>query len=145
MICADTSIQMPRIGSANIRQGAECRVLPGRRVFTLRNGHCLGTRGASLSAKFRLDFCNRKSAPQAAASGSACARPGKCACDPSRKRLSAPLAMVSGGSPESMVVRVDLDELVEHGTLLDDKRDLVAGKRGPTRRGRCTGAPCRPR
>jgi hypothetical protein len=33
------------------------------------------------------------------------------------------------------VVRVDLDELVEHWTLLDDERELVAGKRGPTRLG----------
>jgi TnpA family transposase/integrase len=33
------------------------------------------------------------------------------------------------------VVPVDLDELVEHWTLLDDERDLVAGKRGPTRLG----------
>jgi hypothetical protein len=34
-----------------------------------------------------------------------------------------------------VVVRVDLDELVEHWTLLDDERDMVAGKRGPTRLG----------
>jgi Domain of unknown function (DUF4158) len=33
------------------------------------------------------------------------------------------------------VVRVDLDELVTHWTLLDDERELVAGKRGPTRLG----------
>jgi hypothetical protein len=33
------------------------------------------------------------------------------------------------------VVRVDLDELVEHWTLLDDERELIAGKRGPTRLG----------
>ena len=45
------------------------------------------------------------------------------------------LAMVSGGSRESVVVRVDPDELVEHWTLLDDERDMVAGKRGPTRLG----------
>lgn len=32
-------------------------------------------------------------------------------------------------------MRVDLDELVEHWTLLDDGRELVAGKRGPTRLG----------
>jgi len=32
-------------------------------------------------------------------------------------------------------VRVDLDELVEHWTLLDDERELIAGKRGPTRLG----------
>ena len=30
------------------------------------------------------------------------------------------------------MVRVDLDELVEHWTLLEDERELVAGKRGPT-------------
>jgi len=30
---------------------------------------------------------------------------------------------------------MDLDELVEHWTLLDDERELVAGKRGPTRLG----------
>jgi integrase len=33
---------------------------------------------------------------------------------------------------EGAVVRVDLDELVEHWTLLDDERELIAGKRGPT-------------
>ena len=32
-------------------------------------------------------------------------------------------------------MRVGLDELVEHWTLLDDERELVAGKRGPTRLG----------
>ncbi len=30
---------------------------------------------------------------------------------------------------------MDLDELVEHWTLLEDERELVAGKRGPTRLG----------
>jgi hypothetical protein len=30
---------------------------------------------------------------------------------------------------------LDLDELVEHWTLLDDERELIAGKRGPTRLG----------
>jgi hypothetical protein len=30
---------------------------------------------------------------------------------------------------------LNLDELVEHWTLLDDERELVAGKRGPTRLG----------
>ncbi len=30
---------------------------------------------------------------------------------------------------------VELDELVEHGTLLGDERELVAGKRGATRLG----------
>jgi hypothetical protein len=29
---------------------------------------------------------------------------------------------------------LNLDELVEHWTLLEDERDLVAGKRGATRR-----------
>jgi hypothetical protein len=28
---------------------------------------------------------------------------------------------------------LELDELVEHWTLLDDERELIAGKRGPTR------------
>ena len=32
-------------------------------------------------------------------------------------------------------MRVDPDELVEHWTLLDDERELIAGKRGPTRLG----------
>jgi hypothetical protein len=33
---------------------------------------------------------------------------------------------------------MDLDELVQHWTLLDDERELTAGKRGPTRLGsRC--------
>jgi Domain of unknown function (DUF4158) len=36
---------------------------------------------------------------------------------------------------EGAVVRVDLDELIEHWTLLDDERELIAGKRGPTRLG----------
>lgn len=30
---------------------------------------------------------------------------------------------------------MDLEELVEHWILLDDERDLVAGKRAPTRLG----------
>src|ERR1035438_4745182 len=30
---------------------------------------------------------------------------------------------------------LDLDELVEHWTLLDDEQRLIAGKRGPTRLG----------
>jgi hypothetical protein len=30
---------------------------------------------------------------------------------------------------------LDLDELVEHWTLLDDEQKLIAGKRGPTRLG----------
>ncbi len=30
---------------------------------------------------------------------------------------------------------MDLDELVEHWTLLDDDQELVAGKRGATRLG----------
>ena len=33
------------------------------------------------------------------------------------------------------MVLVDLDELVDHWTLLKDERELVAGKRGPTRLG----------
>ena len=32
-------------------------------------------------------------------------------------------------------MRVDLDELADHWTLLDDERELIAGKRGPTRLG----------
>jgi hypothetical protein len=33
---------------------------------------------------------------------------------------------------------LDLDELVEHWTLLDDEQALIAGKRGPARLGsRC--------
>ncbi len=34
-----------------------------------------------------------------------------------------------------MARALDLDELVEHWTLLDDERELIAGKRGPTRLG----------
>jgi hypothetical protein len=34
-----------------------------------------------------------------------------------------------------MARSLDLDELVEHWTLLDDERVLIAGKRGPTRLG----------
>jgi hypothetical protein len=34
-----------------------------------------------------------------------------------------------------VVVLVDLDELVGHWTLLEDERELVAGKQGPTRLG----------
>ena len=33
------------------------------------------------------------------------------------------------------MARIDLDELVEHWTLIDGERELVAGKRGPTRLG----------
>jgi hypothetical protein len=33
------------------------------------------------------------------------------------------------------VVLMDLDQLVDHWTLLTDERELVAGKRGPTRLG----------
>jgi hypothetical protein len=33
------------------------------------------------------------------------------------------------------VVLVDLDELAEHLTLLDDERELVVGERGPRRLG----------
>ncbi len=32
-------------------------------------------------------------------------------------------------------IPVGLNELVEHWTMLDDERDLIAGKRGPTRLG----------
>src|SRR5690348_555380 len=34
-----------------------------------------------------------------------------------------------------MARSLDLDELVEHWTGLDDERELIAGKRGPTRLG----------
>jgi hypothetical protein len=34
-----------------------------------------------------------------------------------------------------MARSLDLDELVEHWTLLDDERELISGKRGPTRLG----------
>jgi hypothetical protein len=37
--------------------------------------------------------------------------------------------------PEGVMVRVDLDKLVEHWTLPDDERELVAGKRGATKLG----------
>ena len=46
--------------------------------------------------------------------------------------MSVPLAIVGRGSRESVTVRVDLDELVDHWTLLKDEQELVAGKRGPT-------------
>jgi Domain of unknown function (DUF4158) len=36
---------------------------------------------------------------------------------------------------ESVAVLMDLDELVDHWTLLKDERELIAGKRGPTRLG----------
>jgi hypothetical protein len=49
--------------------------------------------------------------------------------------LSVPLAIVSRGSRESVAVLMDLDELVDHWTLLKDERELVAVKRGPTRLG----------
>jgi hypothetical protein len=49
--------------------------------------------------------------------------------------LSAPLAIVNRGSAEAVVVLMDLDELVDHWTLLKDERELAAGKRGPTRLG----------
>ena len=34
-----------------------------------------------------------------------------------------------------MARALDLDELVEHWTLPDDERELIGGKRGPTRFG----------
>jgi hypothetical protein len=34
-----------------------------------------------------------------------------------------------------MARSLDLDELVEHWTVLEDERELIAGKRGPTRLG----------
>ena len=46
-----------------------------------------------------------------------------------------PLAIVSRGSREGVAVLMDLDELVDHWTLLMDERELVAGKRGPARLG----------
>ena len=49
--------------------------------------------------------------------------------------LSDPVAIVSRGSRESVAVLMDLDKLVGHWTLLKDERELVAGKRGPTRLG----------
>jgi len=49
--------------------------------------------------------------------------------------LSGLLAIVSRDRREGVVALMDLDELVEHWTLLDDERELVTGKRGPTRLG----------
>src|SRR5262249_36833965 len=49
--------------------------------------------------------------------------------------LSVPLAIVSRGTREGVAVLMDLDELAGHWTLLTDERELVAGKRGPTRLG----------
>jgi len=60
---------------------------------------------------------------------------GSAASGDSRNSLSDLLAIVSRGSAEAMVVLVDLDELVDHWTLLKDERELIAGKRGPTRLG----------
>jgi hypothetical protein len=44
-------------------------------------------------------------------------------------------SLPSAAGDEGAVVRMDLDELVEHWTLLDDEQELVAGKRGPSRLG----------
>jgi hypothetical protein len=41
-----------------------------------------------------------------------------------------PLAIVSRGSAEAVVVPMDLDELVDHWTFLEDERELVAGSAG---------------
>lgn len=71
----------------------------------------------------------------ATADGSHSQDSGKCRLRPFPELLSAPLAIVSRGSAEAVVVLVDLDELAEHWTLLDDERELVADKRGPTRLG----------
>ena len=44
-------------------------------------------------------------------------------------------SLSSAAERGSVVVLVDLDELVEHWTLVEDERELVAGKQGPTRLG----------
>ena len=46
-----------------------------------------------------------------------------------------PLAIVSCGSRGNVAVLMDLDELVDHWTLLKDDGELVSGMRGPTRLG----------
>ena len=93
-----------------------------------------------LSAKFRLDFCSRHlrgSGVDAAGQLPPAARAvfQKCRLRPYPELLSDLPAIVGRGSREGAAVRVDLDELVEHWTLLEDERELIAGKRGPTRLG----------
>ena len=72
---------------------------------------------------------------QAAITACASYTPGKCRLRPLTELSSVPLAIVSRGSRESVAVLMDLDELVDQWTLLKDERELVAGKRGPTRLG----------
>jgi hypothetical protein len=93
-------------------------------------------------AEFRLDVWSRNSAASQCRIASnrwaaVIARtPGKCRLRPFPEPfLSDPLATVIRGSAEAVVVLMDLDELVDHWTLLKDEQELVAGKRGPTRLG----------
>jgi hypothetical protein len=91
-------------------------------------------------AKFRFDVRSRHlrgsgSAPQAAASGSTRAVVREVPLPAIPGTFVGPATIVSRGSRESVAVLMDLDELVDQWTLLKDERELVAGKRGPTRLG----------
>ena len=109
-----------------------------RRVPTLRSRHRLGRRGhlsrrSSVLNSAASTYGVLGSAPQAADSGSVCHDPESTASGHWRNFCQTP--SLSSAADEGAVVAVDLDELVEHRTLLDDERELIAGKRGPTRLG----------
>src|SRR5690349_21286149 len=90
--------------------------------------------------KFRLDVRSRHlrgsgSAPRAAASGSMRAVVRKVPPPVIPGTFVGPPRYRQPRIAESVPMPMDLDELVEHWTLLEDERQLVAGKRGATRLG----------
>lgn len=58
-----------------------------------------------------------------------------CRLRPSPELLCRCHPLAPAADHEGAVVRMDLDDLVEHWTLFDDERELAAGLRGPTRLG----------
>lgn len=89
-------------------------------------------------AKFSFDIWNRNftvfgAISKVAARSSGCLQIREVPPPAIPGTLSVPLAIVSRGSRKSVAVLMDLDELVDDWTYLRDERELVAGKRGPTR------------
>ena len=93
----------------------------------------------SLSAKFRFDFCSRHLQVLEVGAAGCRLRSARAVV----REVPPPVipgtfqipSLSSAAERGSVVVLVDLDELVEHWTLLEDERELVAGKQGPTRLG----------
>src|SRR5260221_11590636 len=90
--------------------------------------------------KFRFDVRSRHlrgsgSAPRAAASGSMRAVVRKVPPPVIPGTFVGPPRYRQPRIAESVPMPMDLDELVEQWTLLEDERQLVAGKRGATRLG----------